>query len=129
MIALSEKLEKLWFLILICALHVFASITPMIVSNHFYKHFEVNFTHNGTFQFFFICTPLPYGRQPLSQGLSEYFFKETNKILSPSDANFKGSDNKKLGCLPFVRINRLGQALSNGNGFSKISKPTERNGP
>ena len=33
-----------------------------------------------------------------------------------------------LGCLPFVRINRLGQALSNGNRFSKISKPTERNG-
>ena len=32
------------------------------------------------------------------------------------------------GCLPFVRINRLGRALNNGKGFSKISKPTERNG-
>ena len=34
-----------------------------------------------------------------------------------------------LGCLPFVRMNRLGQALNNGKGFSKISKPTEQNGP
>ena len=32
------------------------------------------------------------------------------------------------GCLPFVRINRLGRALGNGKGFSKISKPTEQNG-
>ena len=30
-----------------------------------------------------------------------------------------------IGCLPFVRINRLGRALNNGKGFSKISKPTE----
>ena len=35
---------------------------------------------------------------------------------------------RELGCLPFVRINRLGRALNNGKGFSKISKPTERNG-
>ena len=33
-----------------------------------------------------------------------------------------------IGCLPFVRIIRLGRALINGKGFSKISKPTERNG-
>ena len=33
-----------------------------------------------------------------------------------------------LGCLPSVRINRLGRALNNGKGFSKIRKPTERNG-
>ena len=32
------------------------------------------------------------------------------------------------GCLPFVRINQLGRALNNGKGFSKINKPTERNG-
>ena len=32
------------------------------------------------------------------------------------------------GCLPFVRISRLGRALNNGNAFSKISEPTERNG-
>ena len=32
------------------------------------------------------------------------------------------------GCLPFVRVNRLGRALNNGKGFSKIAKPTERNG-
>ena len=32
------------------------------------------------------------------------------------------------GCLPFVRIDRLGRALNNGKGFSKITKPTERNG-
>ena len=32
------------------------------------------------------------------------------------------------GFLPFaVRINVLGQPLNNGKGFSKISKPTERN--
>ena len=30
------------------------------------------------------------------------------------------------GCLPFVRINRLGWPLNNGKGFFKISKPTER---
>ena len=29
-----------------------------------------------------------------------------------------------MGCLPFVRINQL----NNGKGFSKISKPNERNG-
>ena len=32
------------------------------------------------------------------------------------------------GCLPFVRINRLGWPLNKGNGFTKISKPTERDG-
>ena len=32
------------------------------------------------------------------------------------------------GCLPFVRIIRLGRTLINGKGFSKITKPTERNG-
>ena len=30
--------------------------------------------------------------------------------------------------LIFVRIIRLGRALINGKGFSKITKPTERNG-
>ena len=35
---------------------------------------------------------------------------------------------RDLGCLPFARINRLGRTLNNGKGFSKISKPTERNG-
>ena len=39
----------------------------------------------------------PGGGEPLKQGLSEYFFKEADKILNPSDANFKGSDSKKLG--------------------------------
>ena len=29
---------------------------------------------------------------------------------------------RHIGCLPFVRINRLGRALNNGKGFSKISK-------
>ena len=33
-----------------------------------------------------------------------------------------------MGCLPFVRVNQLGRALNNGKSFSKISKPTERNG-
>ena len=32
------------------------------------------------------------------------------------------------GCLPFVRVNPLGRALNNGKGFSKITKPTKRNG-
>ena len=32
---------------------------------------------------------------------------------------------RSKGCLPFVRINRLGRTLNNGKGFSKISKPTE----
>ena len=36
--------------------------------------------------------------------------------------------SRNIGCLPFVRINRFGRALNNGKGFSKISKPTERNG-
>ena len=31
-----------------------------------------------------------------------------------------------LGCLSFVGRNRLGWSLNNGQGFSKISKPTER---
>ena len=44
--------------------------------------------------------------------------KSTRRIRAPGDK----------GCLPFVRINRLGRALNNGKGFSKISKPTERNG-
>ena len=35
---------------------------------------------------------------------------------------------RMLGCLPFVRIIRLARALINGKGFSKITKPTERNG-
>ena len=42
-----------------------------------------------------------------------------------SRINEKGG---KLGCLPFVRINQSGWALNNGKSFSKISKPTERNG-
>ena len=32
--------------------------------------------------------------------------------------------NKQHGCLPFVRINRLGRVLNNGKGFPKISKQT-----
>ena len=35
---------------------------------------------------------------------------------------------RERGCLPFVRINRLGRVLNNGKSFSKISKPTKRNG-
>ena len=35
---------------------------------------------------------------------------------------------ESIGCLPFVIIIRLGRALINGKGFSKITKPTERNG-
>ena len=38
------------------------------------------------------------------------------------------TNGKHPGCLPFVRVNRLGRALNNGKGFSKIAKPTERNG-
>ena len=64
-----------------------------------------------------------------------------NKYILVMDATFfvvdfftgdRASDLGRLlanqGCLPFVRINRLGRALNNGKGFSKISKPTERNG-
>ena len=36
---------------------------------------------------------------------------------------------RNRGCLPFLRKNRLGRALNNGKSFSKVSKPTERNGP
>ena len=32
-----------------------------------------------------------------------------------------------VGCFPFVRIIQLGRALINGKGFSRITKPTERN--
>ena len=52
-----------------------------------------------------------------------------------NEKRFFGSLNWKIprksgvpGCLPFVRIIRLGRALINGKGFSKITKPTERNG-
>ena len=38
----------------------------------------------------------PYisGGQPLTRSVSEYFFKEADKILNPSDANFKASYKK-----------------------------------
>ena len=38
------------------------------------------------------------------------------------------ADGRVQGCLPFVRVNRLGWPLNNGKGFSKTSKPTERDG-
>ena len=41
---------------------------------------------------------------------------------------FRTEKEEYLGCLPFVRIIRLGRAFTNGKGFSKITKPTERNG-
>ena len=44
--------------------------------------------------------------------------------LSAPLAPFRGNS----GCLPFVRINRLRRAVNNCKGFSKISKPTARNG-
>ena len=40
----------------------------------------------------------------------------------------EGIPDKDCGCLPFVRIIRLGRALINGKGFSKITEPTEGNG-
>ena len=46
------------------------------------------------------------------------------QLLSLHHYNFR----RDWGCLPFVRINRLGRALNNGKSFSKISNPTERNG-
>jgi len=65
----------------------------------------------------------PYGRQPLTQGLSEYFFKEADKILNPSDANLKGSDNKKLGCrnLPFHRGGADKNGMSHYNAVKAYS--------
>ena len=54
-------------------------------------------TSYGTFQKKLRPPPLP-PRTPcaesLTQGLSEYFFKEADKIWNPSDANFKGCDSK-----------------------------------
>ena len=44
------------------------------------------------------------------------------------DGNFGNVSAGVLGCLPFVRIIRLGRPFINGKGFSKITKPTERNG-
>jgi len=54
---------------------------------------------------FFILTLPPNGGQPLTQGLSGNFFKGGDEILNPLDANFKGVDNKNLGCwnLPSMR--------------------------
>ena len=49
----------------------------------------------GTFQF---LSAHPLWKATTDTGPVGYFFKEANKILNPSDANFKGSDNKKLGC-------------------------------
>ena len=49
-------------------------------------------------------------------------------LQKPTNMNYLLLRKLHLGCLPFVRINRLGRALNNGKGFSKISKPTERNG-
>ena len=55
------------------------------------------------------------------------------QISVATDASASGweatviSPFRQEGCLPFVKINRLGGALNNGKGFSKISKPTERN--
>ena len=53
-------------------------------------------------------------------------------VIIPNSNTFsywrKTSHVPTAGCLPFVRTNRLGRLLNNGKGFSKISKPTERNG-
>ena len=51
--------------------------------------------------------------------------KNSEILFFPDQTPFR---SRELGCLTFVRINRLGRALNNGKGFSKISKPTERNG-
>ena len=56
------------------------------------------------------------------------FFGNTAGQRSQAQS-LKPSYQGHQGCLPFVRINRLGRALNkNGKGFSKISNPTERNG-
>ena len=51
-----------------------------------------------------------------------------NIIYTSHICNCLPADRRLTGCLPFVRINRLGRPLNNGKGFSTISKPTERNG-
>ena len=48
--------------------------------------------------------------------------------LKPPNFDSKIYPRLEKGCLPFVRINWLGRALNNGKSFSKITKPTERNG-
>ena len=64
----------------------------------------------------------------------EYWYIERGLLYHRSyvflyvGARYNRAWYKVCGCLPFVRIIRLGRALINGKGFSKISKPTERNG-
>ena len=74
--------------------------------------------HNGTFHF---LTASPYGRQPLTQGLSEYFSEEANKILNPLDAKFKGSDNKTLGCQNLTFHRGWGGGVRLKSGMSQCS--------
>ena len=61
---------------------------------------------------------------------SPFSHKTTGKISKSDHAGSFGTVGAlgESGCLPFVRINRLGRALGNSKGFSKISKPTEQNG-
>ena len=51
--------------------------------------------------------------------------RKVNVLSKPAEVT---ESNGHSGCLPFVTINRLGRPLNNGEGSSKISKPTERNG-
>ena len=68
--------------------------------------------------------------QRICQGTwEEAKVKDTPRILQT--AKFFTPRNRIFGalrCLPFVRINWLGRPLNNGEGFCKVSKPTERNG-
>ena len=68
--------------------------------------------------------------QRICQGTwEEAKVKDTPRILQI--AKFFTARTRIFGalrCLPFVRINWLGRPLNNGEGFCKVSKPTERNG-
>lgn len=67
--------------------------------------------YKGTIRF--LSTP-PLG-QPQEQSLPENLFKRSRQIVSPPDANFKGSPTKKAdGIYPLQGVGRRGESGQNG---------------
>ena len=66
------------------------------------------------------------GAYHVARKSGNFGFKSNGKVIFRKFCS-EIEEYLQRGCLPFVRINRLGRALNNGKGFSKISKSTERN--
>ena len=90
----------------------------------------MHFIHNYTRR----LTAFPCGRIQHVRGMRYSIVTMIQSVLkfrfmrAIPHSRLSGYISGNIGCFPFVRINRLGRALNNGKGFSKISKPTERNG-